>query len=93
MVWLELLTLPDGSRVESGLFAAQTADPGPAARAYRLRQADGSVTEFSTLPSTLRYLLDHYDPDDLNGATSHQASATHLEAGRHHAGADHRRRP
>lgn len=76
MLWLAVLTMPDGSRVESSLVAAQTPSAGPVTRAYRLRRADGSITDFSTLASVVGYLVDHYDPDDLSRAASRHRTLT-----------------
>lgn len=73
MLWLAVLTLPDGGLVESNLLDVESADTGLASRAYRLRLADDSVTEFSTLTSILQYLVNHYDADALTlVANSHE---------------------
>jgi hypothetical protein len=81
MLWLGVFTLPDGGRVESCLLGIQTSDTGRADRLYRLRLTDGSVTEFSTLTSTLQHLLDHYDHETLIlAANNHEALTADLAA-------------
>ena len=65
MRWTAVLTLPDGSRVETSVLAYQTASAAHDGREYRLRLVDGSISEFSTLIAILRHLVDHYTPDDL----------------------------
>lgn len=60
-----MLKLPDGGRVESSLLVAHDETSDRPVRAYRLRRPDGSVTEFSTLGSILKHLVDQYGPDRL----------------------------
>jgi hypothetical protein len=79
MLWLAVLTLPDGTRVESSLVAARKGDAGVGDHAYRLRLVDGSVIEFSTLISILRHLVDQYDAEALSlAASNHEAPTADL---------------
>jgi hypothetical protein len=58
--WLELMTLPDGTRIQAGIpTAAGTEQPvGPW---YRVHAHHGKVSEFTTMVSMLEYLRDHYE--------------------------------
>jgi hypothetical protein len=76
MLWLVVLTLPDGSRVESNLVGVESGDTGLAERGYRLRLTDGSATEYSSLTSILQHLADVYDLDDLSRLASGDESLT-----------------
>jgi hypothetical protein len=60
MLWLELMRLDDGTRVESSIPARVGAYSvsGPW---YRVTDADGATTEFSSMVSTLAHLHDRWD--------------------------------
>lgn len=70
MIWLELMVFDDGSRVESSLPGHEDAASGDLGAPYRLRRADGTVTEFSSLAIFLKHLREHYDLGSLRRAVA-----------------------
>lgn len=68
MLWLPLMALADGSRVESSLPTIEETAARLTGRIYRVRRPDGSVHVFPTLTSVFDHLRGHYEMDDLRQA-------------------------
>jgi secreted protein with Ig-like and vWFA domain len=63
MEWVTVMTLADGSRVESSLPSLGETAASLAGRTYRVLRPDGSTRVFATLSLILDHLRDHYGPD------------------------------
>lgn len=70
MLWLTVMRLPDGSRVESGMATSEKVAAGATECSFRLHRPDGVVHEFSTLTSILDHLDQHYNAEDVKRATT-----------------------
>ena len=62
--WLEMMTLGDGSLVESNMRMGIDSTDGCDGPTYRVRRVDGSVAQFTTLSSILTHLRDCHDHND-----------------------------
>lgn len=63
MKWLRVLTLPDGTCVETALPTIDELERVSAHDHYRMRREDGSISVFSTMLEVVRYLSQHYDAE------------------------------
>ena len=61
MAWLPVMTLPDASTIETVLPSSDTVDTDVTVHGYRVRRADGQISEFSTLTEVATYLHDQFD--------------------------------
>jgi len=70
MLWLTVMRLPDGSRVESSMATSEKVAAGSTKCSFRLHRPDGVVHEFPTLASILAHLDQHYDAEDVKRAAT-----------------------
>jgi hypothetical protein len=70
MLWLELMALPDGARVESGIATSEEDTAGSDGNSYRLHCPDGTTREFSSTITLMEHLLQTYRPDELTCAST-----------------------
>ncbi len=70
MNWVAVLTLTDGTRVESSLPSIDEPAANLGAGIYRVLLPCGSITVLETLAEVLAHLREHLEPLDLGGATS-----------------------
>jgi hypothetical protein len=56
MIWLEIMTLDDGRRIESSLPSQQEAAAGGQSESYRVHHPDGTTHYFTSMTETLHHL-------------------------------------
>lgn len=61
MAWLTLMTLTDGSEVQSFMPSPPDAEPDTQDHEYRIRHEDGSIVEFADMVKVHLYVRAHYD--------------------------------
>ncbi|WP_148616515.1 hypothetical protein [Nocardioides rubriscoriae] len=71
---MKVMTLADGSRVESGIPSIDETAASLVGRSYRVQRPDGSADVFDTLGLVLEHLRTHYGPEDTDRAHTARGS-------------------
>lgn len=70
MMWLRLMALSDGVRVESGYATSEESAAALGATVYRVRRPDGRTHEFSSTIELIDHLRERYRLDELEHAAT-----------------------
>ena len=72
MMWLGLMALSDGVRVESGYATSEQAAAALGETVYRVQWPDGLMREFASIVELIDHLREHDHLDELEHALTRQ---------------------